>query len=376
VLTSISRPRRLLTAAFLALLATAGAQASRAQTTVQTEYAIGLPHAKSKPYNFTGRVFQVNDAFEALATGTLIRRHTVLTAAHVVFDATYGFATSISFTRGLYENYLLSTQQGSSVAALSGYNTAVANYGEATLEADARDLGYVVINSPPVDNDWGVYLADPTQLTNDAQRFILGYPGVTFDGRTMAYIVPTAPYVQLGLGNTGAYNNDQYIAEPGFSGGPVYAVVNGQQVIVAELTTGNSDTTGEFNVETVRAVDTEAARFLQDAEYTTGLIKKVAIHGPTLATRGKPFIYNITIKFKKPNATGGAATTDRYGELKMLSDSAGTAAQPLVNIQKLSNTQFQVTFSTKLRSGGLVTLHTEYDKNQPAPKSTLTVRLQ
>ena len=351
---------------------------AQSDTTVQTFYPIGLEHAMNKPYNFTGRVFEFDDSGAAIASATLLRRHTALTAGHVVFDPTTGFAVNLSFSRGLYGNYVLSDQEVNAVNVLSGYqaDADAAGSGVESIEAAARDLGYIVIDEPPVDSDWGVYDPDPTQLTNSAGRFILGYPGVTFDGRTMAYIVPQSPYVEIGPGASGAFNNDLYIAEPGFSGGPVYAVVNGEQAVVAELTAGNSDTTAEFNVETVRAVDTEAARFFQDAEYLNGLIKKVKITGPKVARRGVVNTYTLTIVFAQRNADGTVATTDRYPELKLKSDSAGTGPVPLVTITKISNTQFQVVYATSLRAGATVNLTGYYDKNSPAPKSALAVTLE
>lgn len=374
----IPRFKLLLPLAVLGLLAAGAVPKALAQSGTQLQgfFPIGLAHAQSKPYNFTGRIFSFNDVTAEIASGTLIRRHTVLTAGHVVFDPTLGFLTNGSFSRGLYGNYVLSNQQISAVAALGGYQTDVIENGEASIEADARDLGYVLVSDPPVDEDWGVFLADPTQLTNDAGRFILGYPGVTFDGRTMAYVVPQSPYVEIGPGHTGAFNNDLYIAEPGFSGGPVYAVVNGTQTVVAELTTGNGDTTAEFNIETVRAIDKEAGKFLQDAEYTAGLIRRVKLTGPTLASRGTAYTYTASIKFKEPNPDDSKATTDRYSELKLRSDALGTTTKPVVSITKLSNTQFKVIFSSDLRAGSTVNLRIEYDKGKIAPKSGLAVRLQ
>jgi V8-like Glu-specific endopeptidase len=374
----IPRIKLIVPIAVLGLMTAGPWQQSSAQsdTVVQTFYAIGLEHAQNHPYNFTGRVFEFNDTEEEIASATLLRRHTALTAAHVVFDPTLGFSTNLSFSRGLYGNYSLSEQQVTAVNCLAGYQSTVVTYGEAAIEVDPYDLGYLVITDPPVDSDWGVYDADPTQLTNDAPRFILGYPGETFDGRTMAYCVPQAPYVEIGLTATGAFNNDLYVLEPGFSGGPVYAVVNNQQVVVAEVTTSNGDTTGEFNVETVRAVDTTAAKFLQDAEYTNGLISAVPISGPAVAKRGKTRTYTLKIEFAEPNPNGSPATTNRYPELKLNSDTPGTAAEPLTTIKKISNTQFQVVFSTALRPGTTVNLTGYYDHDMPAPNSTLAVLLK
>jgi V8-like Glu-specific endopeptidase len=362
------------------LLAAGALQQAAAQsgTTVETFYAIGLEHAQHHPYNFTGRVFNFGDVAVYIGTGTLIRRHTVLTAGHIAFDPIAGFASNASFSRGLYGNYFLSDQQVNAVGVLAGYQAAAiaAGSGVESVASSELDLGYLIVTDPPVDEDWGVYDADPTQLTNNDQRFILGYPGSTFDGRTMAYLVPTSPYVQVGIGDTGAYSNDLYLVEGGFSGGPVYAVVDGQQVIVAELTAGDTDDTGEFTYNTVRAVDTTAAKFLQDAEYTNGLIRKVGIVGPTTAPRGVPLIYTLKVRFAVLNDDGTHATTNRYPELRLKSDTPGTSTAPLTTITKLSNTQFQVTYSTTLRSGSTVNLTGYYDKDMPAPLSTLAVLLK
>ena len=377
----ISRLKSSLVLAFCGLVAAGAAQPAAAQsdTTLQTFYAIGLEHAQSQPYDFTGRVFVDDPSNLGIASGTLIRRHTVLTAGHVVYDATTGFVASLSFSRGRYGDYALSDQQGTAVKVLTGYQAAVAadpTVGDETLATAGLDLGYIIITDPPVDRTWGNYLADPTQLTNNDGRFILGYPGETFDGRTMAYIVPTAPFVQLGLTNTGAYSNELFLGQPGFSGGPVYAVVDGKQVVVAELTAGNDDTTGEFNLSLVRAIDLTAARFLQDAEYVHGLIKKVKIAGPKTVTRGVTYTYTLTVKFTEPNANGTPASTNRDKELRLKSGVPGTAADPLTTITKISNTQFQVTFSPQLQAGRTVRLTGYYDVDKPAPLSTLAVVLK
>jgi hypothetical protein len=379
----IPRLNLLLSTAMLGLVA-AGLQpraAAQSDTTLATFYAIGLEHAENKPYDFTGRVFVDDSDVAEIGSGTLLRRHTVLTAGHVVYNTTEGFIQSASFSRGRYGNYALSDQQVTSVQVLAGYQTAVAgDVAAATDEEDLAtletDMGLMIITAPPVDSDWGNYDPDPTQLTNNDGRFILGYPGVTFDGRTLAYLVPTAPYVELGEIDSGAFSNELYIIEQGFSGGPVYAVVNNEQVVVAENTAAQTDTTGEFNLMFVRAIDTTAAKFLQDAEYSAGLIKRVKIAGPTVAPRGKTLTYTLTVKFLEPNVDGSAATTNRYPELKLKSDTPGTSVDPLTTITKISNTQFQVYFSPTLQAGVTVNLTGYYDKNDPAPKSTLAVLLQ
>lgn len=360
--------------AVLLALSLAAPRAAFAQT-LDTSYAIGLLHAQSHPYNFTGRVFDYDNT--AFGSGTLIRRHTVLTAGHVVYDPTAGFITNASFTRGLYEDYSLSQQQVIAAAALSGYQAAVIADTNTSLDAFSRDLGYVLIHDAPVDSDWGNFSNDPTTLSDPTnQFFVLGYPGVTFDGRTMAYIVPSSTYVQIGSStDSGLYTNAGYIPEAGESGGPIY-VYNGEtRLVVAETTGGNGDTTGEFNESLVRGIDIVAGRFLEQAEYTGGLIKKVKIKGPRVVTHGTTVRYTALPQFVVPNvgSTTANVTTTRYTEIKLVTSTPGTSTTPAVTIRKVNNTEFDVTFATTVRPKSTTTLQAFYSKSNPVDKSTITI---
>ena len=288
VLTSIRSLRPTLPAALLAvtsLLTFPSRQAhAQAATVIQHPYPIGLDHDMATPYNFTGRVFD-NENF-AFGSGTLIRRHTILTAGHVVYDPTTGFTNGITFSRALYGTYSLSKSQASAVDVLTGYQAAAttAGAGNESLASGARDLGYVLTNDAPIDDDWGNYLALPSALTDNSGRFVLGYPGVSFNGRTMTYIVPMTPFVEVGTIGSGFFQNEEFSTEPGNSGGPVYSVQNGQQYIVGELTSGLSDSSGEFNASYIRAIDKDADQLLTSAEYTSGLISGITLKGPATVT--------------------------------------------------------------------------------------------
>ena len=113
MLTSIRSLRPTLPAALLALssLAVLAPRQVRAQATtvIQHPYPIGLAHDKAAPYNFTGRLFDNQNL--AFGSGTLIRRHTILTAAHVVYDPATGFTSGLTFSRALYGTYSLSKSQ-------------------------------------------------------------------------------------------------------------------------------------------------------------------------------------------------------------------------------------------------------------------------
>jgi V8-like Glu-specific endopeptidase len=344
---------------------------------------------KIEPFNFTGRVF-VQDVI-GFGTATLIRRHTALTAAHIVFDPTLGFVTNATWTRARYKNsginFRLSTNQVASVGALSGYQTAAVTAAAtptstAIVNAFARDQGYLLFTEPPVDENWGNYTTDTSLFTDDSARYILGYPGDSpFNGQTMAYIVPMTAFAQTGKGNTGSFVNEDFIATSGFSGGPLYALpttgaLAGQQVIIGDLVGGNSDTTGEFTQSFVRAITPESGKFLAAPEYASGLISSVPITGPTTVAPGQTATYTATVTFSTKTLAGDIMTTDRYMELKLKSDAVGTPTNPAVVIKKLSNTEFQVTFSKSLRSGSKLNLFTIFAKNSPAPNSTLAITIK
>lgn len=389
--------RRFLLAAASAAALLAPTVAQSADPSLQKPFAIGLNRSQRKPYSFTGRVFDNNNI--GFGSGTLIRRHTLLTAAHVVFDPATGFGTSFTFERALYfdpatrKTTRLSTSRSLAVSALSGYQDVAAD--PLSTESESRDLGYVVLVQPSIDEDFAPYKRQPepvfkdNNLTDNSGRFVIGYPGVTFNGRTMAYIVPQAPFVEVGAGY---YRNFDYLAEPGMSGGPVYSVINGVQTVVGETTDGLADTSGEFSFSDIRAIDKEADAFLASAEYSAGLIVGTTITpadpnivvDPKLnqisVNRGDSILVNTRVLFKVPGANGNPVTTDRYTELKLTSDLSdtpppfsptGTVSQPLITIVKVVNNQFRVTFSAQNKANTIVTLQVKNSKTTNAPSAPI-----
>ena len=346
--------------------------------TLQTPYALPTNHIKYAPYDFLGRVFDLD--FIAFGSGSLLRRHTVLTAGHVVYDPTLGFTANTSFTRALYEDYQLSASQVIAVEALSGYQADVlSSKGNANLTAFRNDQGLLVLHDAPVDDNWATYVTTPSLLSSSASKFfVLGYPGVTFDGLTPAYIVPMSPYVASGTDTgTGEYENNNYLAEEGMSGGPVFVVPDGvHQYIAASTVGGVADTSGEFTQSFVRAITPASGTFIADAEYTTGLIKKVRIKGPTTVSRGQTYTYTANIVFAVA-APDGSKTTDRYSELQLQSNTPGTTTLPLVSVTKTSNTTFNVTFSSNIHTGAQTTLQIYYDgTSTPLGKSSKIIKVQ
>ncbi len=377
--TSFRSFRPALTAALITLSLAVAARPSLAQTAIAGLFPIGLTHAEAKPYNFTGRVFDIDNV--GFGSGTLLRRHTVQTAGHVTFEPATGFLTYATYTRALYEDVSISKDQIISAQALSGYQ-AEATAGADFLSQSSFDIGLVLVNQAPVDEDWSNY-ADTPSLLSTAPTFVVGYPGVSFDGRIMCYVVPTTHWVAIGSGTaqSALYEIDEATAEPGTSGGPIYVVPDGVNRYVEGSVVGTTtaDSTGEFNNFLIRAIDKSAAKFIQAAEYTSGLISKVKITGPKTVSRGQTYTYTANVIFAQPlrDTTTGGVTTDRYTELKIKSSTPGTTIRPLVSVAKASNTTFNVTFSSNIQSGATTTLQVYYSgTGTPLGKSSLVVKVQ
>lgn len=351
---------------------------------VQTEY----------PFRFVGRVYAID--FGGVGSGTLIHRQTVLTAGHVVYDATIGFTTQSTFQRALYGNYQFQSYQIFKVAALSGYTAAVTantttgsggtgtSDGENSLAAFAFDQAYQLLGTAPYDEDWANFSATPALLINPSnQFFVLGYPAETFDGLTQAYVVPRVPYTPVGTSiSTGAYVNTSYFVEGGMSGGPILVETDDNidnATVAADTVAGNEDTSGTATLSYVRVIDKTSQKFLNDAEFTNGLIKRVKVVGPATATRGTTVTYTVTPVFTTLKTDGSVAFTTRYNNLKLRSTAVAIQGQAGVTVKKTSNTTFDVTFSatTSLRPGTTVTLQAYFDGQQAAPgKSSKTITIR
>ena len=374
--------RSALPAALAALSLVAGVHSSCAQSSSLAEpQALGLPHTQLPPYNFTGRVFDLGDSI-GFGSGSLLRRQTVLTAGHVVFDPTTGFSTATTFTRALYEDYSLSKSSVTSVSALSGYTAVVGLEGNATEDAFQLDQGILLLGTAPVDENWATFTYDPTLLTAaNAQTFVLGYPGVTFDGRTLAYIVPPSEYVTInGSGVSGSLENDSYSAEEGMSGGPVFVAEGiGEQYVAGSTVGGIDDSTGEFNASFIRVIDKTSRKFIDDAEFASGLIKKVKVSGPKVVTRGTTVTFKVYPVFLDPDVNGNRnITTDRYDNITLGTSTPLITNSPSVHITKTSNTTFDVTFDAGLPSNSTTTLQAYYDKKSLSvtPNSSLLVTIK
>ena len=300
----------------------------------------------------------------------------------MVFDPTLGFTTNATFTRALYEDFQLSQDQVVAAAALSGYQAAVISTGNNdNLTTFAQDMGYVLLHDPPVDENWGNYVTDPTLLAT-SPTFVIGYPGETFDGVTLAYVVPPHPYVALGTSlDAGSTRTAATWRKKAMSGGPVYVVPDGvHQYVAAETVSGgqgaSASGTAVVTESTVRAIDKSAAKFLQAAEYTSGLISKVKIVDRRRSAVARRTLTPRTSSSRCQHQRSHRDDGPLY-RIETQEQHARHDHRALVTVAKTSNTTFSVTFHTGVRSGTTTTLQVYYTGTAtPLGKSSLIVKVQ
>ena len=149
---------------------------------------------------------------------------------------------------------------------LTGYQVAASSGPQRSLRPSAGH-GLCAHHGPAERRHLGQLLGPDALSDTLNQFFVLGYPGVTFDGRTMAYIVPSNTFTRSAAINSGLFENDGYTPEPGESGGPVY-VYDGSANSSSAKPSAASPTAAASSTRPSSAPSTaEANQFLSSAEY-------------------------------------------------------------------------------------------------------------
>lgn len=217
---------------------------------------VGLNTARSDPYYFTGRIladFGYAPARSYQATGTVIRPHSVITCAHILYDESYGWAYNLAFEHGLYANTFLKLSYPNAKFILGGYQETAGAYGGSSVRAFARDLGGLSFRGFPASGGYAGWLANPELLLNSTYTMSLGYGTESRNGR---YLMRSAPTLAYGKFFGAYYGNYSYFIETGMSGGPVFAYTGGGWYVVAVNLSGFSRGTG------VRVFNNGAANFI------------------------------------------------------------------------------------------------------------------
>lgn len=348
-----------LAGALATLLASTFAPAARAQIHPS---AITAAQATALPYRESGKLLVSFGSKFYFGTATYIHRYTGLTAGHLLYDPQAGFAATTSFMPGYY-NESLGSQQIGYFAVLSGYQEA-AGVDPDSSAAFARDMGYFLLLSPAVNDEWAAFSADPTLLTTGTDFLALGYAGADgFSGDVLTYVHTTSPYfVDL----PGLYQNNSYYTVEGMSGGPVYLTqADGSMVITAVNVAGTDPP--DAAESGARAITEDVRPLLLDAEYTHGAIIGGVIKGPLTVAAGATAKYRTGLTYKS-GATEGDGLPRRYEEIELLPKGP---VKKLLTVTKFSPEKFMITFPASLPSGTQVVLRMLRDTEKPKAQTTL-----
>lgn len=223
---------------------------------------IGPTLTRTAPYSYVGRLLVSFDSGEYEGTGTVVRPHSVLTAAHMLWDPDSGWATDISFERAYFYGRKLSISHPNHKYILAGYSH-YASMGADGADSDsafAKDFGALTFAGTPAGGHYLPYSANLGYLNGRHATISLGYGADWDDGEQILKCSPPvgAAYAYLPqIDGTTYYYNDFYIIEGGMSGGPILARVGSGWNVIAINVSGDDTSMG------IHALGAQERTFLQ-----------------------------------------------------------------------------------------------------------------
>jgi len=216
----------------------------------------GLDFARAFPYSMAGQLLYSSGKRYFGGSGVVIGTKSVLTAGHNLYDFDGGWSTNMEFRRARYGADTLTRRLASRQYLMAGYRQNVASFGGDHIYTFAADMGGIRFINAPADGAYAGWSADASLLTGEAYNIMVGYGGEFHTGDDLLFVEPT-----LGFKKTfGAfYENRSTYVEYGMSGGPVFAVQNGELVVSAIVVSGSTRPVGGG----VRVINAKAASFIQ-----------------------------------------------------------------------------------------------------------------
>ncbi|MDQ3622778.1 MAG: hypothetical protein M3463_09845 [Verrucomicrobiota bacterium] len=207
------------------------------------------------PFSMVGQLLFRSGRSYYSGSGTVIGAHSVLTAAHNLYDPVEGWSTRLVFKRGLHGGSALSSQPARRLYVLAGYNTSSLTYGGDSVQAFSHDTGGLVFDSPVADGAAAAWVVDATLLTSPAPKVAFGYGGERHSGEDLL-----ASYAGQFSQVSGGFFEALMNVEPGMSGGPVIAQkASGELAVCAVVVSSSADPV----LGGVRVIAPNVERFIQ-----------------------------------------------------------------------------------------------------------------
>lgn len=189
----------------------------------------------SFPYSAIVQVridFDGDGSYESWGSGVMISPNDVLTAGHVLWDATYGYARNVQVVPGRDgSTFPFGTAQGTAWHVPDAY---VSSGG-----AFAYDIGVVNLGTT-TGTATGTFQIQPTTNTALVGTVVTtaGYPGDRASSGPTMYAAHGE--IALSSGSTRIHYADTLDTFGGQSGSPLWVMVNGQPTVVGVHTTGGT----------------------------------------------------------------------------------------------------------------------------------------
>lgn len=208
------------------------------------------------PYTMVGQILFTSGADEYQGSGTVIKKRSVLTAAHNLWDVDGGWSTDVEFNRGRYGTRILSQQTASRLFIFAGYKSSSLRNGPDADVSFARDTGGMRFSAVLADGGFAKYKPNIPYITGSAYNIAVGYGADLHSGDDPLFVEPAFGFTKT----VGAfYEVEDTTFEAGMSGGPVFAeIAPGDLRVVGVIVSGTDDppTAG------IRAIASTGAKFI------------------------------------------------------------------------------------------------------------------
>lgn len=204
-----------------------GARSSR-----EKKFAGDLPvlprkDLRDKPYEFLGFLSFRSGGDTFFGSGTIVRPRGVLTCAHNLWDFRGGWSTNVRFERQRFRGQKNGVFRPSNLFIQPGYIEYVERTGDSeTNAAFANDIAWMAFPRNLGKGVGAPYKTRFNALTGRAYNEAIGYG----EGTTPKIGIPTLAYRRVG--NTPYFLNSSYDHLGGMSGGPIFARIRRQLVVV------------------------------------------------------------------------------------------------------------------------------------------------
>ncbi len=216
----------------------------------------GATQTKTFPYSMIGQLIFASGANDYQGSGTVVQKHSVLTAAHNVWDSDNGWSFNVDFNRARVGAEVTQKTTASKLYVFGGYQSQANRYGADSARTFAYDLGGLRFRTLPGAGSFAGWKSDVKLITGDSYNIGLGYGADTHSGDDLLFVEPSLSFYKT---FSAFYENDSLTFEGGMSGGPVFAELKPGDLRIVGVIVAGSDTPPSGGI---RALTANGATFI------------------------------------------------------------------------------------------------------------------